>query len=167
MCPCHVFEWLSTDITEGRRDCNGKDKFTRLYSWLVGLYFPPAGVTEKFSMNLHCPTWNFLTRGKKTLLQVQLILTPYINIRYNKIKTIEHNLFETWILTNRHTHCPICEYELKRVSTSVIIWLWPWMKNFDFNDPSCFKWFNILQQTYSTWCNHSHLSLFFFFSLEI
>ncbi|CAN7033850.1 unnamed protein product, partial [Brassica oleracea var. botrytis] len=33
-----------------------------LYLWLVGRYFPVAGVTEKFSRNLHCPTCNFLTR---------------------------------------------------------------------------------------------------------
>lgn len=52
-----------------------------LNPWLVGRYFPAVGVTEKFSMNLHCPTCSFLTRPRKTLLQVQWILTPYINIK--------------------------------------------------------------------------------------
>ncbi|XP_056855879.1 uncharacterized protein LOC108826080 isoform X1 [Raphanus sativus] len=40
-----------------------------LNPWLVGRYFPAVGVTEKFSMNLHCPTCSFLTRPRKTLLQ--------------------------------------------------------------------------------------------------
>ena len=39
--------------------------------WLVGRYFPVAGVTEKFSRNLHSPICNLLTRARKSLLQVQ------------------------------------------------------------------------------------------------
>lgn len=53
-----------------------------LYLWLVARYLPADAVNEKFSTNLHCPSWSLFTRGKNTFLQVQWILTPYIHSWY-------------------------------------------------------------------------------------
>lgn len=69
-----------------------------LYSWLVGWYFPAAGVTKKFSMNLHAPICNFFTRARKSMFQVQWILKSYI-IRTRKNLVLE-SLYTTFVKHN-------------------------------------------------------------------